>query len=76
MVGDTVWLAGRDRYHGEAPDVVIDQPRIGAGTGMMANRPRLLDVKREAFRYGGFVTLFPPSADDSVRALVTKCPME
>lgn len=33
-------------------------------------------MKREAFQYGAYVTLFPPSADDSLGALVTKCPME
>lgn len=32
-------------------------------------------MKREAFQYGAFVTLFPPSPDDSVADLVTRCPM-
>lgn len=32
-------------------------------------------MKREAFQYGAFVTLFPPSPDESVAALVTRCPM-
>ena len=32
-------------------------------------------MKREAFQYGAFVTIFPPSPDDSVANLVTRCPM-
>ena len=32
-------------------------------------------MKQESFRYGAFQTLFPPSADDSVAELVTRCPM-
>jgi hypothetical protein len=32
-------------------------------------------MKREAFQYGAFVTLFPPSADESVVDVVTRCPL-
>ena len=32
-------------------------------------------MKREAFQYGAFVTLFPPAPDDSVADVVTRCPM-
>ena len=32
-------------------------------------------MKQEAFQYGAFVTLFPPSPDDSVADLVARCPM-
>ena len=32
-------------------------------------------MKREAFHYGSFMTLFPPSPDDSVADLVARCPM-
>jgi hypothetical protein len=32
-------------------------------------------MKREAVQYGAYLTLFPPSPDDSVADLVTRCPM-
>jgi len=32
-------------------------------------------MKREAVRYGASQLLFPPSPDDSVAELVTRCPM-